>query len=169
MTESFRERLEWVPDRGELRDRDIRYMLIRPDSLMGLFQNLGERERTAAFAAFLQSVAEHGRGSVESYRDLGAEEAEELLQTTAETAGQLGWGLWAIEADAAAGSLLLTVRNSPFAEGHGPSDVPVYSAITGVLKALTELIYGKPATCEEVHCVAQGNSDCRFEARVRSR
>lgn len=168
MTCTFRDRLEWMPDQGELRDRDIRYMLIRPDSLMGLFRNLEETERPAVFAAFVRSVAEHGRDSVESYRDLGAEEAGELLRTTAETAAQLGWGLWTIQSDQAAGTLSLTVGNSPFAEGHGPSDVPVCAAITGIVKALAELIYGEPAICEEVHCAAQGNTDCRFDSRLRS-
>ena len=64
MTCTFRDRLEWMPDQGELRDRDIRYMLIRPDSLMGLFRNLEETERPTVFAAFVRSVAEHGRRSL---------------------------------------------------------------------------------------------------------
>ena len=42
MTTELRERLEWDPIQGTLRDRDIPYVMIRPDSLMGIFRPKAE-------------------------------------------------------------------------------------------------------------------------------
>ena len=67
MTTGLRERLEWDPIQGTLRDRDIPYVMIRPDSLMGIFRFLEKEAQPAALAAFIESVSFHGAQSAESY------------------------------------------------------------------------------------------------------
>lgn len=54
MTEAppFRDRVTWHPDHGEIRDGDIRYMMIRPDALMGIFSRLPPDMRAEALDAF---------------------------------------------------------------------------------------------------------------------
>lgn len=163
MTATFRDRLVWDSDRGEIRDRDIPYLLIRPDSLMGIFRFLPETDRPAAFEAFVRSIAHHGRGSAQSYQTLGADQADSLLATIQETATQLGWGRWTLTRSGNDG-LSLSVENSPFASGYGASDMPVCAPIRGMMQAVGGLIFGVDTTARETACAATGASRCTFEA-----
>lgn len=165
MTETFRNRLVWDSSRGEIHDRDIPYLLIRPDSLMGIFRFLPAADRPAAFEAFARSIAHHGRGSAESYQSLGAHQAAALLATIAETAPQLGWGIWTL-ARAGDGGLSLSVDNSPFAAGFGDSDEPVCAPIRGMLEAVGGLVFGADMTAREVACAAMGAPHCVFDVHV---
>ena len=92
---TFRERLVFDADRGEYRDGDIRYMMIRPDALMGIFAEIA---RTAgAPRRWSPSPVPSGASAVESaraYQDAGAPGPATLLRTIEETAPQLGWGQW---------------------------------------------------------------------------
>lgn len=164
MTGSFRDRLVWDSARGEIHDRDIPYLLIRPDSLMGIFRFLPEPERPAAFEAFARSIAHYGRGSAESYQALGADRADALLATIADTAPQLGWGLWTL-ARSGEDRLSLSVENSPFAAGYGDSDRPVCAPIRGMIEAVGGLVFGAGVTATESACAATGASHCTFDAR----
>lgn len=157
----FRDRLEWDAENGAIHDRDIPYLMIRPDSLMGIFEFLPETERAAAFEAFARSIAHYGKGSAESYQALGAEQADALMATIAETAPQLGWGIWTLRRSA--DGLSLSVRNSPFAAGYGESDVPVCAPIRGMLEAVGGLVLGQAVSVRETGCVSQGADICRFE------
>lgn len=167
MTTTFRERLVWDADRGEILDRDIPYLLIRPDSLMGIFRFLPEADRLAAFEAFAKSIAQHGRGSAESYQALGDEQADALLATIANTAPQLGWGIWSL-VRTGDDRLTLSVRNSPFVVGYGESSVPVCAAIQGMLEAVGGIVFGAEVIARETGCAAAGAETCSFEAHIVS-
>ena len=164
MSDTFRGRLEWDPSRGEIHDRDIPYLLIRPDSLMGIFRFLPEADRPAAFEAFARSIAHHGRGSAESYRAPGADQADALLETISRTAPQLGWGVWGLARNGG-DSLALTVENSPFAAGYGASDFPVCAPIRGMLEAIGGLGFGDDRVARETACAAMGAACCTFDLR----
>lgn len=159
---SFRERLTFDERHGEWRDGDARYLMIRHDSLMGMFNLLPASARQAALAAFTESVATYGHRSAEKYRAHAAA-PDLLLQMTADTAAQLGWGRWHFERTAD-DEIRLEVLNSPFAAGHGPTQEMVCAAITGMLRALSGLVFGKPAAAEEFSCAAAGSDLCRFVA-----
>jgi len=161
----FRERLAWDLARGELRDGDVRYLLIRDDTLMGLFRALPEGERAAALAALERSVVEHGRRSAQRYQAMGAAEARALLGVIESTAPQLGWGVWRFTEITGQG-LALEVENSPFAAGYGASTTPVCHAIAGMLQAVGALALGGAVRVTEDQCAAQGHARCRLRAIV---
>lgn len=160
----FRERLTWEPAHGEIRDGEIRYLMIRPDALMGLLHHLPAAMRGPVLAAFAASVQAHGGGSARKYREMGAAAPAALLEVIAATAPQLGWGCWRF-AEIAADRLCLDVVNSPFADGHGPSDGPVCAPVAGMLAAVAGMVLDGSATVEETACQAAGAPACRFEAR----
>jgi len=149
------------PARGELREGDARYLLIRDDSLMGIFQRLAEPARSEALRAFAESVAQFGGRSAARY---GADDPTQFLGAVAAKAGELGWGAWRFSHEGN-GELLLEVQNSPFAHGYGPSAAPVCAAITGMLRAVGAHVFGAPAESEENICAATGQMACRFVAR----
>ena len=144
---------DMMDGRGALFLGPHRYMLIRPDALMGLFARLPPVERFAAFGAIAASVCENGAKSVASYAGMGTKEAEKLTQTIVETAPQLGWGQWKLRYDA--NGLDLSVYNSPFVVGFGRSDHPVCAPICGMLEAVCAQIFGNSSTAVEIRCASQ--------------
>ena len=151
------------PARGELSEGDARYLLIRDDSLMGMFRRLPEPARGQALAAFADSVAEHGGRSAERYSS--ELNQKELLEKIESTACGLGWGVWKFEREG--DSIGLTVENSPFAQGHGPAAAPVCAAIAGMLQAAATLVLGRECRAKETSCAAAGGASCRFRTEKR--
>ncbi len=162
MSASLLERLECDAAEGELRDGGTRYLLVRHDSLMGMFARLPAEARRTALAALAESVAEHGARSAERYASELAGGREQLLTVIEATAPQLGWGRWRFERHE--GEIGLEVDNSPFAEGYGRSSEPVCAAIVGMLRAVAGLVLGAGATAEEHRCAAAGGASCGFRA-----
>src|SRR5690242_19593911 len=94
MPPRFLDRLKFDPETGSLHDGEIRYMMIRGDTLMGLFARLPEPARQQALAALTESTFEFGSKSAAKYRAAGAADPAALLNVIVETAPQLGWGSW---------------------------------------------------------------------------
>ena len=163
---TFRDRLQFDPARGEYRDGAIRYLMIRPDALMGILHQLPEAMRPEVLAAFARSIAQHGGQSARSYQAAGATGAAQLAATIQDTAPELGWGRWALTLGE--DRIGLTVANSPFAAGHGPSATPVCHPILGMLRAIGPMLLGHSVDASETACAATGAPNCRFEALRRT-
>jgi predicted hydrocarbon binding protein len=159
---AFRDRLEWSAD-GSIDAGDIRYLIIRPDSLMGLFSRLDEGgARQAALEAFGRSVAEHGRKSMVAEmqrRNLDGDGFYRHLSTAGPS--QLGWGHWHYTRPAP-NRIEVAVDNSPFVYGIGSAAHPVCAPIAGMLTAIGGLVFGGRAEVHEESCAAMGNAGCRF-------
>lgn len=164
MKAPFRERLAFDRAGGEVLDENRRYMLMRPEALMGLFRRLDETGRRNALEALAASVIEMGGDSARAYKAHGGGDVEALLSTVAGTAPDLGWGIWSFSNDAS--GIELTVRNSPFAAGYGPSSQPVCHAIAGMATAVGRMVLGRDdIVARETECAACGAPACKFEAR----
>ena len=147
-----------------------RYLLIRPDALMGLFKRLDIADRLLALQAFASSVEEYGGKSAASYAGAGFSESRTLISAITEIAPQLGWGQWAF--DLKPSGLDLSVSNSPFVIGFGRSDHPVCAPICGMLAAISEQIFGRRLSVTETQCASTSMKDtklskvCKFSARL---
>jgi len=157
---ALHERLVFDTARGEVRDADRRYLLMRTDVLMGLFDALPADARVEALHALGRSVARHGAGSVRAYAEsIGP---VELCAAMEDAASSLGWGRWRLDATDPL-CVGLTVENSPFAAAAGRSTEPVCHAIAGMLEALAGTLWRAPAHARETSCAAvSGEGPCRF-------
>lgn len=163
---TLRDRLEFDPHRGEVRDGPRRYLLMRADVLMGALRRLDGHARALALTALADAVREHGADSLRAYRR-GLPDDDALLAATIAAAADLGWGAWRIERKPQ--RLMLVVANSPFAAGFGAAEQPVCAPIAGMLGALAQSTHARgDATVgvEEIACAACGAAECRFEARI---
>lgn len=161
----FRERIAFDSANGEIQDESRRYMLMRPEALMGIFQRLDKDSRTEALDALMASVLEMGGSSARAYRAHGGGDPAALLRTVAATAPDLGWGVWEFSRNDT--KLDLKVRNSPFAAGYGVSAHPVCHAISGMASAVARLALGRDdVVARETACVACGAPACLFEVDV---
>lgn len=162
MSKGFRDRLRYDAELGEYRDGPVRYLMIRPDALMGVLHQLPPEQRPNVLAAFARSVTAAGGDSARMYQAQGGDEAAALAQTIAETAPQLGWGAWTMEVGD--GRIDVRVSNSPFAAGFGRAEAPVCHPIVGMLQAVGPMILGGPVRARETACAATGASACEFVA-----
>lgn len=153
-----------TPRLGEFSDGGIRYMLIRPDVLMGLARELPQVPPEVFLAALEKSAFVNGMRSFERYREQGRFEGSDALERTCNIAASLGWGEWAVH-ERPDGSTLIDVRSSPFAAGFGASTIPVCAPIVGILKAVAAVFPGVAAQVEEIACCSQGADACRFHLR----
>jgi hypothetical protein len=153
-------------EEGEISDDAIRYVLIRPDVLMGAAHQLPPGQALAFLNALEQSAFAHSRESFSQYKTTGRFGRGDFLLSAAEVAVTLGWGSWSVRATPGAGRDV-QVRNSPFAQGFGRSDVPVCAPIRGVLRAIALVGYGDSAVVTETACAAQdGSQVCHFHLRL---
>ena len=162
------QRLVFDQARGEVRDQDRRYLLMRPDVLMGTLRQLDDGTRSEVLAAFADSTAIHGTHSIIAYLSTleadGEDGARALLSLIRETSPALGWGRWAFAP--VEDGLALTVANSPFAAGYGPATQPVCAPIAGMFRTVAGVVLGNAVAVEETACAAMGDHDeCRFIAR----
>ena len=168
----FRERLRWTAD-GEIRDGEVRYLMLRTDALMGMLKALpDDAARASALAAFAASIVRHGGKSARKYQGMGAADGDALLDVICATAPQLGWGVWRV-ATREAGCFGIEVRNSPFAQGwqqaEGPpaaDPVTVCGPIVGMLTVVGGMVLGTPARVDETACACGGGTVCRFDVRL---
>jgi len=153
LSKRFSERLRHDVDEGQMRDGSIRYLMMRPDALMGMFARLEPDIRAKAHAALAASVAEFGGRSIAAYRTSGAISPDALMQTIVETSADLGWGCWEFSRRGD-GALTVEVRNSPFADGAGLTGEAVCAPIIGILSAMAPVLVGEGAVVTETTCAS---------------
>lgn len=153
--------MEHRPEEGQIVDGNVRYVLMRPDVLMGVSRHLGHGGEHDFLAALETSAFVHAQASFAAYRDDERFGRADFLASTCRVAGSLGWGVWSLTAEAS-GARIVRVDNSPFAAGYGAASRPVCSPITGVLRAIALVGYGHDVVVEELECAAQGANQCLF-------
>ncbi len=158
---AFRDRLDWAVTPGRVMDGPRRYLLLRPEALMGIFRRLDPAARLLALDAFAASVLEMGSDSARAYADMTGGTGAALARTVADSAPDLGWGTWQFHISP--DQVALTVNDSPFAAGFGQALSPVCHPIRGMVAAVAGLVLGRPAVAIETACAAMGASACSFE------
>jgi len=160
---SVKYRMTTAPDRppGEIIDQGVRYLMMRPDVLMGIAHELPPQQAVHFLQALGKSVFRNAQASFQQYRTQGSLAPDQLLAKSFGAAAHLGWGHWTLER-ARDGSYQVEVRNSPFAAGFGSSPVPVCTAIAGALGGMLLVAYDLTIDVRESICAAQGGPACRF-------
>lgn len=150
---------------GQIMEDGIRYVLMRPDVLMGVAHELGGGTTQAFLSALERSAFRYVQSSFDRYQEKQTLSGADFIASTCEVARKLGWGEWATT-EISPLSLTVEVKNSPFAAGFGTSQCPVCAAIAGILRAAALHAYGAQSEVTELSCAAQGAPVCRFEIPV---
>jgi len=170
---ALRERLAWDPTLGHISDGPRRYLLMRPDVLMGAAVAMTPVYRSSFLSSLESSTCEHGSDSLRAYAQMVQGDRLALTRSTVSAAADLGWGRWSITQGA--DTLHLEVLDSPFASGWRAaslgrtSEEPVCAPIRGMLQALAEVVLQGPVTVQEDDCAAvQAQDSCPLEVPVTS-
>ncbi len=89
---------------------------------------------------------------------------EILIRRMSEMAAAAGWGVFSILGDTRYGSeFTVTVANCAFCDKQGLSDSPQCDFLVGVIKGMTDAVFGTPHRVYEVDCAAMGECVCQVE------
>lgn len=158
---TLRSRLQWTDAQGAVHDGPRRYLMMRPDVLMGALAAVGGPARSALLEAWASSTCAHGGASLQAYAQMVHGDAQALIDATTAAAADLGWGCWTVSQGLdGPDDLQLQVLHSPFVEGWraaagGPAPQPVCAPVRGMFTALVHALQPGEASVEESHCAAQ--------------
>ena len=150
---------------GHFSFKGIRYMLIRPDTIIH-FQKAVEAtvgQEKCAEMMMAGGLTGGSRSTRHFIKALGYNE-EEIATFMCGMGSELGWGDFRLMSlDMESGQLVVEVAGSPFAAAYGRSDVSVCHMIRGVLKGLGASVFRGNVSSSETRCIAKGDEICRFE------
>ncbi len=153
-------------DPGVLLLGDHRQMVVTPgllaDIQKGVEDRLGAKASEYLYSAGSIWAGREIRRMRSASDNLGP---KELVRIFCLHATAIGWGDWQLETlQEQEKGMIITVKRSPFAHAYGQSDEPVCHVMAGAIAGITEVVFRVPATCTELHCLAQGASNCQFSA-----
>jgi len=156
--------LHFVQEKGGLFFKEVRYLLIRPETLAS-FQKAIEWELGEKASQILyQSGFQGGTLSSKKYREALDLSDEEIIHFMMEMGTQIGWGRFELERfDPSENILILKVHHSPFAEAYGSSSSSVCHFICGVLAGMASVVFKRDLVARESACLSKGDEYCRFE------
>jgi len=163
MENSILDNLEYDEARGTITFQGVRYMLIRPDTVVD-FQKAVEAalgEQTAE----MMTAGGYTGGSRSSrrYKEVFHYSDEEIVGFMCDMGREIGWGDFEVEEfDREGRRLIVLVRDSAFAEAYGSTRKGVCHMIRGVMAGMAAGIFGTEVRSEETHCRAKGDELCRF-------
>jgi predicted hydrocarbon binding protein len=166
MANSILDNFEYSEDEGAITFKDVRYMLIRPDTVVD-FQKAVEAEigdRTAEM--MMAGGYTGGSRSSQRYKEVFNYSDEEIVAFMCNMGREIGWGDFEVEEfDRQERELVVVVKNSAFAQAYGSADHGVCHMIRGVMAGMAAGIFGTDVRSEETHCRAKGDDLCRFIVR----
>ena len=163
MANSILDNVEYAENDGAITFKDVRYMLIRPDTVVD-FQKAVEAELGERTAEMMMAGGYTGGSrSSQRYKEVFDYSDEEIVAFMCNMGREIGWGDFEVEEfDQEGRRLVVLVRNSAFAEAYGDADRGVCHLIRGVMAGMAEGIFGGDVRSEETHCRAKGDDHCRF-------
>ena len=166
MANSILDNLEYAGDEGAITFKDVRYMLIRPDTVVD-FQKAVEAELGDRTAEMMMAGGYTGGSrSSQRYKEVFNYSDEEIVVFMCNMGREIGWGDFEVEEfDRQERELVVIVRNSAFAEAYGSADQGVCHMIRGVMAGMAAGIFGTDVCSDETHCRAKGDDLCRFVVR----
>lgn len=165
MTNEILSGMDYLDEGGALMYRDVRYLLIRPETLVE-FQKAVESEIGAEKVGQILYRAGRRGGSLSAahFREELSLAPDEIVRFMARMGGQLGWGRMQITSmHPDRGTLELEVFHSVFAETIARSESPACHLIRGVFAGTWGGAIGKDVEGLETRCRAvEGPGPCTF-------
>ena len=160
---SIIDQLVYDPDAGRLAYRDIRYVIIRPETIVGFQKAIETHSREGAREALFQGGFQGGYLSAKKFKKMQNLSDTETIGFMMTMGAEIGWGHFElIEYDFEKLKLNVRVENSAFAEAYGDATEGVCHLINGVLSGLATVLFGRNCMGAETECLAKGNTHCIF-------
>ena len=151
---------------GALTYRDVRYVVIRPETIIGFQKTIEKHSREGARDALFQGGYQGGYLSAKKFKETQNLSDTETIDFMMTMGAQIGWGHFdLIDYDFKNRKLQIRVLNSAFAEAYGDATEGVCHLINGVLSGLAAVLFGRNFMGSETECLAKGDPHCVFHIR----
>ena len=161
---SILDKLDYHLSAGALRYKDVRYLLIRPETVIGLQKAIEENSRKLAQDAFFLGGFNGGQLSAKNFSEINRLNDTELIDFMMKMGTEIGWGHFKLQKfDSQQKHLSIIVEQSAFAEAYGQSSTGVCHLIRGVLSGMASVLFNQKCVGSEVKCLAKGDAHCFFE------
>ena len=151
---------------GALTYRDVRYVVIRPETIIGFQKTIEKHSREGARDALFQGGYQGGYLSAKKFKETQNLSDTETIDFMMTMGAQIGWGHFdLIDYDFKNRKLQIRVLNSAFAEAYGDATEGVCHLINGVLSGLAAVLFGRNCMGSETECLAKGDPHCVFHVR----
>ena len=148
---------------GALTYRDVRYVVIRPETIIGFQKTIEKHSREGARDALFQGGYQGGYLSAKKFKETQNLSDTETIDFMMTMGAQIGWGHFdLIDYDFKNRKLQIRVLNSAFAEAYGDATEGVCHLINGVLSGLATVLFGRNCMGSESKCLAKGDRHCVF-------
>ncbi len=161
MKEQISENLHFDPENGVLSFKGIRYILIRPETIVQFQKKVEKAIGDRTSFAMSRGGFEGGWLSTKAYKEGFSLSNEAVVEYMCNMGSQLGWGGFEL-IELSDARLVVDVHNSAFAEKYGPSEGSVCHMIEGVLAGLGRTVLESDIKSTEEKCAAKGDGVCRF-------
>jgi predicted hydrocarbon binding protein len=163
---SIIDQLGYDPALGALSYRGVRYLLIRPETIVGFQKTIEKHSRKGAQDALFQGGYQGGYLSAKNYKERQNLSDSQTIRFMMTMGAEIGWGNFQlIEYDFENQKLQIRVENSAFAEAYGDATEAVCHLISGVLSGLASVIFSINCTACETKCLAKGDECCEFNVQ----
>ena len=157
------DQLVYDPANGALTYKDVRYLLIRPETIVGFQKTVEKHSRKGAQEALFEGGYRGGYLSAKKYKEMHNLSDSETINFMMTMGAEIGWGNFQlIEYDFENRKLNVRVKNSAFAEAYGDSTEGVCHLIKGVLSGLATVLFAQDFIAYETECLAKGDRHCVF-------
>ena len=157
--------LQHDENQGAIFYKGVRYLIIRPETVMGMFKSLAEFVGwEKAGEIFYNGGFEGGKASSMKFRQVFNLSAREAAEYICQMGNKIGWGNFKLdEFDEEKKNLTITVKSSPFSEQMPGSGKAVCHFLRGVMGGLGSASFDSDKQAEEFLCVSKGDDVCRFK------
>jgi predicted hydrocarbon binding protein len=160
---SIIDQLRYDARTGALTYRDVRYLLIRPETIVGFQKTIEKHSLAGAREALFEGGYQGGYLSTKKYKENQNLSDRETISFMMTMGAEIGWeNFELIQYDAENRKLHIRVKNSAFAEAYGRSTEGVCHLISGVLSGLATVLFTRNCTASETECLAKGDTHCVF-------
>jgi predicted hydrocarbon binding protein len=160
---SIIDEIEFDRESGTLSYKDVRYLLIRPETIVGFQKAIEKQDLKIGINALFQGGFQGGYLSAKKYKEIQNLSDDETIKFMMAMGAQIGWGHFKVDQyDFGEKKLQISVENSPFAVTYGDASEGVCHLTRGVLSGLATVLFSKTCTASEDKCRAKGDHHCVF-------
>jgi predicted hydrocarbon binding protein len=159
--------LTFDDSRGALLYQGVRYLLIRPETLIAFQKAAEDKLGPGADDLLFTGGFTGGSLSAAKYRAVFGLSDEQSVRFMARMGTEIGWGRIEIMRFCPdERQLVLSVESSPFAAAYGNATLGVCHLIRGVFAGLASGIFGCAVLAREEECAAMGHVRCIISVRA---
>ncbi|MBU1696004.1 MAG: XylR N-terminal domain-containing protein, partial [Proteobacteria bacterium] len=155
--------LEYDKTSGALTYKGVRYLLIRPETIIAFQKEMEKSLGEKAKEGFYQGGFRGGYLSSKKYKEVFKFSDKQIIEFMMRMGTEIGWGcLTLTHFDVEKGIIRVSVENSPFVRSYEKSSKGTCDLIRGVVGGMASVIFNQDSTASEVECVSKGFDRCVF-------